>query len=401
MADVQQTRPTSHGFTLESTSLSGGTDLTQTLHDKLADECDSIVNRFRQRQIDKCQAIFLLTKAAIRDTAGDDSDEDYEEVSNKVYPYQGILEHVEQELNESGPSHSLSEGRLEAPDRVEDSGEQSGRNAGRTIDTQSDSGRDGVDAKKQKIEPNLKNLKHPINIAKVRTLSPQLQETLDTLATWAPNVKEVKQQFVNHAACPEFPHTEWDNIIMGRPVNLDAVFSSLSSLKTDEKRTEKIGDDVEIIYAGSEPATTIVTGQDWSSAWIRLARAYRFAFPHRQDELDSYEVYINNKFCQQETPFHFCIINFDKAVQKRIGSRRDLELSDFREFMDLYESNFLPSGKHFSDSSVTGNSSSSATGKAVADRKKEYCRRWNASTCKSTATACRFRHVCSSKGCGS
>src|SRR6267154_3763529 len=73
--------------------------------------------------------------------------------------------------------------------------------------------------------------------------------------------------------------------------------------RSDEKRTQRVGDDVEIVYAGSDPATTIVIRADRSSTWDRLALAYKFAFPHQQNEFDAYGKYINYKFSQHETAF--------------------------------------------------------------------------------------------------
>lgn len=60
---------------------------------------------------------------------------------------------------------------------------------------------------------------------------------------------EVKQWFINHFGCPEFPYSEWDNIIIGQPINLDVVLSD--------------------VYAGPGPVT-ITTAPDWLSHGVAL-----------------------------------------------------------------------------------------------------------------------------------
>jgi hypothetical protein len=70
----------------------------------------------------------------------------------------------------------------------------------------------------------------------------------------------------------------------------------------------------------------------------------RFAFPHRLDELDDYGNYIHQKFAQNVTKYHSHIIAFDKAVRKCVSWRRDLQLTDFDHFSDLYEGHFSLSG---------------------------------------------------------
>ncbi|KIK77949.1 hypothetical protein PAXRUDRAFT_17159 [Paxillus rubicundulus Ve08.2h10] len=84
------------------------------------------------------------------------------------------------------------------------------------------------------IELDLSDLTHPSNINHIKRVSPELQHTTELLANWATDPKEVKQQFVNNPACPEFPDSEWNNIILGKPVNFDVVFSGMFTTQLDE-----------------------------------------------------------------------------------------------------------------------------------------------------------------------
>ncbi|KIK76858.1 hypothetical protein PAXRUDRAFT_94186, partial [Paxillus rubicundulus Ve08.2h10] len=106
-------------------------------------------------------------------------------------------------------------------------------------------------------------------------------------------------------ACPKFPDSEWNNIILGKPINLDTIFTGI---------------DLKIscgIY--SAPSKTILTGQDWHTAWICTAHAYWFAFPHRASELEWYGEYITQKFAHHKQQFHDRVIEFNKSIQKHVA----------------------------------------------------------------------------------
>ena len=52
-------------------------------------------------------------------------------------------------------------------------------------------------------------------------------------------------------------------------------------------------------------------------------------------ELSTYGEYIVNLFSVTHSSVHSRVIAFDKAVRKRVGSVRNLELSDFEKYADL------------------------------------------------------------------
>jgi hypothetical protein len=64
--------------------------------------------------------------------------------------------------------------------------------------------------------------------------------------------KAAKQSLINEPDCPEFPNSEWKNIICGRDVNLDAVLSGQLSTTQDDPKVEKLGD-IEISYGAVQP----------------------------------------------------------------------------------------------------------------------------------------------------
>jgi hypothetical protein len=100
-----------------------------------------------------------------------------------------------------------------------------------------------------------------------------------------------------HCCCPKFYEAGWAEIVTGKCVNLNAVHFTISSSCTIDRCTKTLSD-IEIKFSGTSAAVSkkIMTTAQWSTAWNRAARAIKFAFPHREDELAAYGEYINDKF---------------------------------------------------------------------------------------------------------
>jgi hypothetical protein len=165
-------------------------------------------------------------------------------------------------------------------------------------------------------------------------LRDSLSKTLRLIEAYTVDPKATKRSLINEPDCPEFPDSEWKNIISGRAVNLDAVLSGQLSTTQDDAKVEKFGD-LEISFGAVEPTKVVKNGGDWNIAWNRTVRATTFAFPHRMHELTSYGEYVVNLFAVTHPSVHSRVVAFDKAVRKRVGSVRNLELSDYEKFADL------------------------------------------------------------------
>jgi hypothetical protein len=161
-----------------------------------------------------------------------------------------------------------------------------------------------------------------------------LSKTLRLIEVYTLDPKATKRSLVNKPDCPKFPDLEWKNIISGRAVNLDAVLSGPLSTTHDDPKVEKFGG-LEITFGAVEPTKLVRNGGDWIIAWNKTVRVTVFAFPHRLQELTSYGEYIVNLFSVTHSSVHSRVIAFDRAVRKRIGSVRNLELWDFKKFADL------------------------------------------------------------------
>src|ERR1700678_2150999 len=147
-------------------------------------------------------------------------------------------------------------------------------------------------------------------------LSNNLVQTLKLLGVYTMDPKTTIRSLTNSPSCPEFPESEWKNIIGGKAVNLDAVLSGQLSTTNDELKVEKFGD-LELSFGTVEPTKVVKNGGEWSIAWNR---ATAFAFPHRLQELTGYREYIISLFAVTHANFHARVLSFDKAVRKRVGS---------------------------------------------------------------------------------
>jgi hypothetical protein len=220
-----------------------------------------------------------------------------------------------------------------------------------------------------------------------------LSKTLKLLELYAIDPKAMKRSLTNSPRCPEFPDTEWKNIIAGRAVNLDAVLSGQFSMANNDVRTEKLGD-LEISFGVVEPTKCIKNGGDWSISWNRAIKATGFAFPHRIEELTNYGEYITSLFAATNTTFHSRIVAFDKAVRRHVGSVRDVELSDHHKFGDLKIVHIDSIGVSITDADSRGAGRSGRSSKPKGSKKEEPCNKWNDGTCYQTEEDCRRQHVC-------
>jgi hypothetical protein len=71
-----------------------------------------------------------------------------------------------------------------------------------------------------------------------RALSPSLRKTNDLIRLYTSNIKGYRRSLLNSDACPEFPDSEWTNVLTGRVVNLDVVYGARFTTSNDNRRTE-------------------------------------------------------------------------------------------------------------------------------------------------------------------
>jgi hypothetical protein len=220
-----------------------------------------------------------------------------------------------------------------------------------------------------------------------------LQKTQSALENFGRDLKFTLLTVVNSFDCPQFPESEWKNILAGRAVNLDHVLSSLFSVSQEVKHTEQVGD-FEIALGSTSPSKMVKTHGDWNIAWDATIEATAFVLPHRRLELADYRRFIIQEFAANPPEAQPYIISYDSAIRVRVAQRRNLLLTDFDSFRDI-QTHWI--GNTPWRGSTLHTSSDKRTDAQV-KRKREACRRWNEGRCPNSHAACNYKHVCSKCG---
>jgi hypothetical protein len=93
---------------------------------------------------------------------------------------------------------------------------------------------------------------------------------------------------------------------------------------------------------------TVKTVGDWTIAWNTASKAVVFAFPHRREELDEYAEW-QGHFATHQTRLECQVIELDKAIQRHVGERNDIELTEFGKFAKFEKAYLQSSGVFFTD----------------------------------------------------
>ena len=218
------------------------------------------------------------------------------------------------------------------------------------------------------------------------SLSPSLLKTQSLLANFAKDLKRAKSSLLNCGkSYPQFPDSEWGNLLAGKAVDLDHVLSGMHSVNIDDGETQSIGKGLEILRVSSKPARSVHTHGEWIMAFNSCVEATTFIFPHRGPELRTYGNHIMRYFASSPVELHDRIINYDKAVRIRVAQRRDLKLTSFEQFADLH----LQWINNPAAASISRNKNPRKPG-----QRRDPCRRWNEHRCPNSASACNYAHIC-------
>jgi hypothetical protein len=223
----------------------------------------------------------------------------------------------------------------------------------------------------------------------VLTLSQEL--TWKLVQNHTIDLKTSKPMVLSSIRVPEFLDSEWSNVLAGKAVNLDAVFSGMYSTVTDNRAIENIGD-LELHFGAAKPAKTVETHGDWVIAWRIVFKATRFVFPHRETELGEYNDYITLYFASIHLTSHSKVLNLDKAIRKQVGSVNNVSLNEFNKFRYLETRHLQGHG--------SGNCGVATKDRAILKdgssswQKADPCRLWNEGKCPNHASLCKYRHIC-------
>jgi hypothetical protein len=334
--------------------------------------CNEIVNRYRRGEISKAIAYSTIQKAIF--------EADGVSTTDAEKGFDSFIRAIENHDAEVARASKRGvSGRKRRADTLESDHEDASEGDDNEIKKPKVDERDFPWVKEQSINRT--------------TISPNLSRTLELLRLFSIDLKATKTSITNSPDCPEFPDTEWKNVIAGRAVNLDAVLSGQYSTFNNDVRTEKLGE-LEISFGAVEPTKSVKNGGDWNIAWNRAGRATAYAFPHRLDELSSYGDYITSLFGATNPSFYSRIVAFDKAVRRRVGSVRNIELWDYERFADLKIAHLDSIGVSIGPSGSRNDSNRSKNQRSRGEKKNEPCNNWNEDRCTQTKDECRRRHVC-------
>ncbi|KAI0820345.1 hypothetical protein BC628DRAFT_1467740 [Trametes gibbosa] len=229
-------------------------------------------------------------------------------------------------------------------------------------------------------------------------LHPHIARTLELIRLYGEDLTQAKRDISASPSAPEFPESEWTNVLTGRAVDLDHVFAGHYTPGAEDKTTERIGE-LEFTYRTPVSAKRVSCFGDWVFAWKRASVATTFAFPHRREELDAYGEQITGLFGALAPSVHSRVLDFDRAVRKRVGSVRRSLLTDVGDFADLKLQYIDACGANVFRAEASSNSGGSGgagrRGAGTNSRKKEACRKFNSERgCHNLANECRFRHAC-------
>ena len=221
------------------------------------------------------------------------------------------------------------------------------------------------------------------------------KKTYSILSKFSKDPKWVKYFLKTHPDSPNgFSSSQWECIIKGKACDLDIVNSSYYHASIDQERKASIGEQ-EISIAVPQSKRPIRTSSEWNDAWSLTARAIRFAFPNRADELFAYEEHIKDQFRSKKVQAHHKVIRYDTAVRNKYQGGFKCLLSDTGRFQGIYSATLFPDGVE--DGSGTTSGSSGGFSRVANGTKTPVCRRFNSDGgCR--GEGCRYQHVCASCG---
>jgi nucleoid DNA-binding protein len=167
--------------------------------------------------------------------------------------------------------------------------------------------------------------------ADTTVLTPSQELTHNLVQNHLLDLKSSKWMVLSSKRVPKFPDSEWNNVLAGKVVNIDVVFSHMYSTITDNRAIKNIGN-LKLHFGATKPAKTVETHGDWVIAWRSVFKATKFIFPHCEAELNEYHDYITSYFASIHSSAHPRVLNLNRAIRKQVGSVNNISLNEFGKF---------------------------------------------------------------------
>ncbi|KAF8602237.1 hypothetical protein BDV93DRAFT_395417, partial [Ceratobasidium sp. AG-I] len=118
---------------------------------------------------------------------------------------------------------------------------------------------------------------------------------------YAEDLDATKRDLLNTSNLPTLPDSVWKSILRDEYVDLDKIYSTYNS--STESDT---------------PTKHITTSTDWIITFRSYMRGVLVAFPHRRQELESWEELVSSKFRVYSSSSHKRVISLEAAGRRSI-----------------------------------------------------------------------------------
>lgn len=381
----------------------GITENVPTVSPELTAACSALVEQYRAGGLEKIDTFVKIQDLLNEYAAGEEGQTESLSVKQALKSYLGMLDNhdalrsaafdrASHTLRTSGTSDAGSddEGRRGLPGDAVPPAARSLAGSKRARSPLTDGGDDAPNPKRR-VDPGCFPwvVRETINPT---PLAPELQQTQRLLENFSRDLKFAKSSLLNSPCLPQFPDTEWANLLAGKSVNLDHVYTAIYSATADDRKREKLGA-VEIVVGGSgTPAKNVESESAWTTSWEHFVEAALYIFPHRDTEFKVYGKFIKQLFTSLAPNRHLRVIAYDKACRIRASQRRDVLLSDSSQFVDLQLLWLNDSGG--GSARDIARTSTTKPANSGAKARRAVCRRFNAGRCPNDAASCAYAHLC-------
>lgn len=167
---------------------------------------------------------------------------------------------------------------------------------------------------------------------------PILNKVNELLSVWNDGFKGtswyVIQNLFNQPNQPQFPDSKWENIVKGKAVNLDNVFSRYHTNHITQSISLTIGE-IKLVLEDQPVRRQVCTQVEWSVAWNRTVEAYCFVFTCRRAKLLSWGEHVEQLFFIYQLYKHPRIISYDRQVRNVSANTRAFLLNHYEQFSHL------------------------------------------------------------------
>lgn len=188
-------------------------------------------------------------------------------------------------------------------------------------------------------KPRINVLKLPWrnqDVGWVEVIDPILQMTWWQLSLFSQDTKTIINDLQIATDKPPFPSSEWENIIYGYPIDLDKVYSSMSTGHFDahvSSRDKEEGSTKSNKETGCSQKLVSNAGS-WIITWNATCQAISFVSKHWEWELQLYGDHIMSLFAIHQGR-NEAIIKYDRVVREEQTAQNAWTLQDFPKFTHL------------------------------------------------------------------